>query len=89
MEDFRSVQKGDLVRIGPLYANDFREFRFTLRVEHRWHPDARGIGWIAGRVVDLHTQDGRPLGRDEPALGFQYQATDLLAERAQVVGHGG
>jgi hypothetical protein len=61
LRDFRSVTRGDLVRIGPLYAQDYREYHVTLRVEHRWHPEGRGVGWIAGPVMALETNDGRPL----------------------------
>ena len=89
MQDFRFVQRGDLVRIGPLYSQDSREFHFTMRVEHRWHPEGRGIGWIAGPVVDLQTKDGKPLGRNEPALGRLHEATDLLACRARILGRRG
>ncbi|MEA2633821.1 MAG: hypothetical protein QOH92_588 [Chloroflexota bacterium] len=89
MQDFRSVQRGDLVRIGPLYAQDFREFHYTMRVEHRWHPEGRGVGWIAGPVVDLQTKDGKPLGRGEPAVGRLHEATDLLACRARILGRSG
>jgi hypothetical protein len=86
VQDFRSVARGDVVAIGPLYAKDFREYRMTLRVESHWHPQGRGVGWIYGTVIGLETKDGRPLSADEPSLGKAWTATDILAERARVVG---
>jgi hypothetical protein len=39
--------------------------------------------------VDLQTEDGKPLGRGEPAVGRLHEATDLLACRARILGRSG